>query len=154
MTQDLLKKQQETFKDQIDELYFIHKKIEDRVIDFTAKQTDLLKQNKESLKEIRTDIASRLQNEAFRFEKARREIAEDMSWHSFRSYGLYILYVVVLVASVTSIWTNYTDVTNRPWQLNDICLSMARGKVVAIDPKSIVKEEIDGKEVTLAKIIK
>lgn len=154
MTQDLLKKQQEVFKGQIDELYFIHKKIEDRVIDFTAKQTDLLKQNDESLKKIRNDISERLQNEAFRFEKARREIAEDMSWHSFRFYGLYVLYVVVLVASTMSIWVSYTDITNRPWQLNDICLNMARGKVVAIDPKSIVKEEIDGKEVTLATIVK
>jgi len=154
MTQDLLKKQQEAFKEQIDELYFIHKKIEERIMDFTVKQTDLLEKNEKNLKEIRNNVSEQLQSEAFRFEKARREIAEDMKWNRSKAYGLYLLYIVALFASVMSIWVSYTNVTNRPWQLNDICLNMARGKVVAVDPESIVKEEIDGKEVTLAKIIK
>lgn len=60
----------------------------------------------------------------------------------------------MLAASGLSMLVSYTDVTKQPGQLNDICLNMAIGKVVAVDPKSIKETEINGEKVTLGKIIK
>jgi hypothetical protein len=151
---DLLKEQQEAFKEQVEELYHLNNKMSERIKAFSAQQADLLRRNEQNLKEIQSDITTKLQNEAFRFEQARREIAEDMSWNRFRAYGLYILYTVVLAAVITNIWVGYTDITKQPGVLNDICLNMARGKVVVIDPKSISKEKVDGEEITLARIVR
>src|SRR6185437_7888106 len=102
---DLLKKQQNKFKEQVDELYFIQKKLEDRVKEFTAKQTELLEKSEKHLNEIKIEIITKLRNEAYEFEKTRKWIMEDRAWYKFRSMGLYVLYVIVLSASLISIWT-------------------------------------------------
>lgn len=45
MSKDLLKEQQKMFKEHIDELYFIQKKVEERVREFTAKQIELMEKS-------------------------------------------------------------------------------------------------------------
>lgn len=137
MTEELLKKQQEEFKERVEELYHLHNKMAERIREFTAQQAELLQRNEQNLKGIQSDISTRLQNEAFRFETARREVAEAMSWNRFRAYGLYVFCAVALAAAIMNMWASYIDVTREVEQLNDVCLNMAIGKVVAIDPKSI-----------------
>lgn len=151
---DLLKEQREAFKEQVEELYHLNNKMSERIKAFSAQQAELLQRNERNLKEIQSDITTSLQNEAFRFERARREIVEDMSWNRFRAYGLYILYVVVLAASVMGILASYADITRDPKELSELCRQMAVGKYVIIDPESIVKKVIAGEEYAIGKINK
>lgn len=154
MSEDILKKQQEEFKERVEELYHLNNKMSERIREFTAQQVELLQKNEQDLKSIQNNILTRLQGEAFLLEQVRQRIAQDMSLNRPKIYGLYLLYVVVLVAASMSIWVSYTDVTNQPGLLNDICLHMARGKVVVIDSKSISKEQVEGEELTTARIMK
>ena len=151
---DLLKEQRDAFKEQVEELYHLNNKMSERIKAFSAQQAELLQRNERNLKEIQSEITTKLQNEAFRFEQARREIAEDMSWNRFRAYGLYILYVAVLAASFMSIWVSYTDISEKPEELSELCRHMAIGKYVIIDPESIVKKVIAGEEYAIGKITK
>lgn len=150
MTQDLLKKQQETFKEQIDELYFIQKKVEERIKEFTTKQTELLEKSEKYLNEMSQEISNKLQDEAHEFEKARKWLEEDRAWNKFRSYWLYALCVLVFMMTIINLWSIYDDLNRRPGNLYESYKYTVEGKEVVIEPGSIRKKEINGKEYTFA----
>ena len=150
MTQDLLKKQQEIFKEQVDELYFIQKKGEERIKEFTTKQTELLEKSEKCLNEMSQEISSKLRDEAYEFEKARKWLKEDRAWNTFRSYWLYALGVLVFVATIINLWSIYDDLNRRPQNLYKSYKYTVEGKEVVIEPESIRKKIINGKEYTFA----
>ena len=47
-------------------------------------------------------------------------------------------------------WAIYNDITRRPYDLHESYRNTVKGKEVVIDPKSIRKVEIEGKEYTFA----
>ena len=147
---DLIKKQQEVFKEQVDEIYFIQKKVEERVRKFTAIQVELLEKSEKHLNTMKHEISTSLQNETFAFERIRSRMEEDRQWNSFRSYGLYALCVLVFMMSIINLWAIYKDITRRPDDLYKLYRYTVEGKEVVIDPKTIRKVEINGKERTLA----
>lgn len=147
---DLLKKQQEVFKEQVDELYFIQRKIEERVREFTAGQVELLEKSEKHLNTMKHEMSARLQNEAFAFERIRSRMEEDRAWNSSRTYGLYLLCISVFVMTIMNIWAIYNDLTKRPGDLYESYKYTVEGKEVVIDSKSIRKVEINGKEHTFA----
>ena len=150
MTQDLLKKQQQMFKEQIDELYFIQKKGEGRIKEFTAKQTELLEESEKHLNEMKHEISSKLRDEAYEFEKARKWLEEDRAWNKFRSYWIYALGVLVFMMTIINLWSIYDDLNRRPGNLYESYKYTVEGKEVVIEPESIRKRTINGKEYTLA----